>query len=83
MIALIIMDQSTEAIYKLCALIALLGLASPRDNTLSRSQNPMRGLLKASCSTMMTGRKEAFVVIWRRTRGMLDDEYWENRACDD
>ena len=32
MIALIIMDQSTEAIYKLCALIALLGLASPRDN---------------------------------------------------
>ena len=34
MIALMRMDQSIEAIYKLCALIALLGLASPRDNTL-------------------------------------------------
>ena len=31
-ITLLMMDQSTEAIYKLCALIALLGLASPRDN---------------------------------------------------
>ena len=35
MVALLIMDQSTEAIYKLCALIALLGLASPRDNNMT------------------------------------------------
>ena len=33
MTALLIMDQSTEAIYKLCALIALLGLISLYDNT--------------------------------------------------
>ena len=32
MVVLLMMDQSIEAIYKLCALIALLGLASPRDN---------------------------------------------------
>ena len=46
------MDQSTKAIYKLCALIALLGLASPPDNKRpsfnppsSASVRPMNSLL--------------------------------------
>ena len=39
-----IMDQSTEAIYKLCALIALLGLASPCDNKVVEPCVP--GILK-------------------------------------
>ena len=39
-IALMRMDRSTEAIYKLCALIALLGLTSPPDNTPSEMCKP-------------------------------------------